>query len=414
MHAKENGPGKFYELFKVHKDHTFPELPPERPIVSGCGSITENISLFLDHHCKHLVPKLDSYLQDTPDLLRHLEDLKAKPLPPNTFPVSINVVGLYSNIPHREAVDTMREALNSREDQSIPTAFLITLLLQVLQYNVFNFGMKLFIQLIGIAMGTRAAPTIANIFMGKIDLLIRNCARSSDFDPILFFKRFIDDILLFWTGTVDEFNEFLAKINTLHPTIKFTASFDFETKSTTFLDTVISVIDGVIYTDLYRKKTDKVQYLLPSSCHPSHNFNNIPYSLALRLVRICSSTEALNKRFNELESMLLSRNYNRNVVRSAIERASKLDRLEVLKRVIKTESKRVIMVLRYNPKLISVSTVIKKHWSSMTKDPILKKIFPEPPMLAFKQPSNLRSAGKSKTSLQIKTTKKTSWNASMQ
>ena len=79
------------------------------------------------------------------------------------------------------------------------------------------------------------------------------------------------------------------------------------------------------------------------------------------------------------------------MVRSAIERASKLDRLEVLKRVVKTESKRVIMVLRYNPKLISVSTVIKKHWSSMTKDPILKKIFPEPPMLAFKQPSNLRS-----------------------
>ena len=27
----------------------------------------------------------------------------------------------------------------------------------------------------------------------------------------------------------------------------------------------------------------------------------------------------------------------------------------------------------------------------MTKDPILKKIFPEPPMLAFKQPPNLRS-----------------------
>ena len=71
------------------------------------------------------------------------EDLKAKPLPPNTFPVSIDVVGIYSNIPHKEAVDTMREALNSREDQSIPTAFLIMLLLQVLQYNVYNFGVRL-------------------------------------------------------------------------------------------------------------------------------------------------------------------------------------------------------------------------------------------------------------------------------
>ena len=73
MCAKEKGPRKFYELFKVHNDHVFPELTPERPIVSGCGSITENISKFLDHHAKDLVQDMDSYLQNTPDLLRHLE-----------------------------------------------------------------------------------------------------------------------------------------------------------------------------------------------------------------------------------------------------------------------------------------------------------------------------------------------------
>ena len=39
---------------------------------------------------------------------------------------------------------------------------------------------------------------------------------------------------------------------------------------------------------LQRKKTDKAQYLLTSSCHPFHIFDNIPYSLELRIVRICS------------------------------------------------------------------------------------------------------------------------------
>ena len=61
--------------------------------------------------------------------------------------------------------------------------------------------------------------------------------------------------MLFWIGTVDEFYIFLEAINKLHPTIKFTASFDPITKSTTFLDTVISITNGVITTDLYRKKT---------------------------------------------------------------------------------------------------------------------------------------------------------------
>ena len=51
--------------------------------------------MFLDHHTKDQVPKIDSFLQDTPDLLRHLEELKKTKLPEGTFPVSIDVVGLY-------------------------------------------------------------------------------------------------------------------------------------------------------------------------------------------------------------------------------------------------------------------------------------------------------------------------------
>ena len=91
---------KLYELFKVHNDHVFPELPPERPIVSGCGSITENISKFLDHHAKDLVQDMDSYLQNTPDL-------------------SSDVVGLYLNISHYETIKTMTDALNTFMNQLI-------------------------------------------------------------------------------------------------------------------------------------------------------------------------------------------------------------------------------------------------------------------------------------------------------
>ena len=50
-------------------------------------------------------------MQDTPDLLRQLETLEQTPLPASTFPVSIYVVGLYSKIPHDEAIERMREAL---------------------------------------------------------------------------------------------------------------------------------------------------------------------------------------------------------------------------------------------------------------------------------------------------------------
>ena len=38
----------FYCSFKVHKPHE--NIPPERAIISGSRSITENISIFVDHH----------------------------------------------------------------------------------------------------------------------------------------------------------------------------------------------------------------------------------------------------------------------------------------------------------------------------------------------------------------------------
>ena len=72
-----------------------------------------------------------------------------------------------------------------------------------------------------------------------------------------------------------EFEDFLTEINKLHNTIKFTASYDFESRSTSFLDTVITIENGLIITDLYRKTTDKVQYLLPTSCHPKEGVINV-------------------------------------------------------------------------------------------------------------------------------------------
>ena len=47
--------------------------------------------------------------------------------------------------------------------------------------------------------------------------------------------------------------------------------------------------------DLYTKPTDTHQYLLPTSCHPKHFCKNVPYSLALRLRRICSDRTPLHQ-----------------------------------------------------------------------------------------------------------------------
>ena len=110
----------------------------------------------------------------------------------------------------------------------MPTEFLVRMPENVLKLNIFEFDKKLFLQIIGRAMGTVCAPPYANIFMNKIDKLLKNLATdiSKDIeDPIRLFKRFLDDIFIVWKGSFEDLQTFLQEINSLHPTIKFTAEF---------------------------------------------------------------------------------------------------------------------------------------------------------------------------------------------
>ena len=96
-----------------------------------------------------------------------------------------------------------------------------------------------------------------------------------------------------------------------------------EMNSLPFLDVLCSIKENKIVTDLYRKETDRNQYLLTSSCHPVECAENIPFSLALRIVRICSEIETREARFLELKQLLQEREYKTRMIKSAIEKARK-------------------------------------------------------------------------------------------
>ena len=63
MDPTDKGQACFYETFKVHKSHEPGRAPPERPIISGSGSFTKNLSAYVQHHIKDLSNKHPSYLK---------------------------------------------------------------------------------------------------------------------------------------------------------------------------------------------------------------------------------------------------------------------------------------------------------------------------------------------------------------
>ncbi len=112
------------------------------------------------------------------------------------------------------------------------------------------FNDEQYLQVQRTAMGTRMAPSYANLFMAKLeqDLLARTTTR-----PLLW-MRFIDDIFAVWKDGQESLEVFLHEINTYHPTIKFTA--EQSTDRVSFLDTTVILEGDTLVTDLYTKPTD--------------------------------------------------------------------------------------------------------------------------------------------------------------
>ena len=90
---------RFYLLPKIHK--RLYDIPG-RPVISNCGFYTKNISSFLDFHLQPLAQKIKSYIKDTNHFLRKIKVLGQ--LPEGTILCTIDVVGLYPNIPHDEGL----------------------------------------------------------------------------------------------------------------------------------------------------------------------------------------------------------------------------------------------------------------------------------------------------------------------
>ena len=87
--------GRFYLLPKIHK---ILHNVPGRPVISNSSYFSENISSFLDFHLKPLAQKVKSYIQDSNNIFKKIANLP--PLPDNLILCTIDVVGLYPNIPH--------------------------------------------------------------------------------------------------------------------------------------------------------------------------------------------------------------------------------------------------------------------------------------------------------------------------
>ena len=371
----------FYMLPKIHKQNN-----PGRPIVSACDGPTENLSAYLDSFIKPLAQRVKSYVKDTNDFLLKLTDLGS--IPPEAFLVTIDVTALYTNIPHRDAILAVKEELETRTNKNPLTWVLLRILHLILTKTAFRFYDYMYEQISGTTMGTICAPSMAIIFMGKIE---EEFLATRTLLPLVWW-RYIDDIFMVWPHSPTELYSFLSALNNVHETIKFTSNASQE--SVSFLDVMIHKDNkGQIETGLYTKPTDAHMYLHYNSYHPVHQKKSIPYSQAIRLRRICSTDIRLKEATDRLYKNLTKRGYPKKLVKQAIDRASRLDRKTLLnseKQPETTENGPIPFIITHNPKNPPISKILTHNRRILASSGDTKYLLDRKFLLVNKRAKNLR------------------------
>ena len=157
------------------------------------------ISSYLDHALQPLVKSLPSFTQDTGDILRVLDNTD----PANvTFMACLDIESLYTSVPHTGALEALTVFLERRPVESRPeTKVLTDLAFTLLTRNHFMFQDNHYLQTKGVSMGSKASPSIANLFVGLFEEdYVLNPAKNMFLPHIKLWRRYIDDIFLLWTG----------------------------------------------------------------------------------------------------------------------------------------------------------------------------------------------------------------------
>ena len=80
-------------------------------------------------------------------------------------------------------------------------------------------------------------------------------------------------------------------------------------------------------------------------------------------------------RMDQLRDMLLARSYRPRVIEAAFKRLDDTSREQALKKVEPSQSKKLTMVVTYDPRLPNMSSVVQKHYKTLTSDPQMREVF---------------------------------------
>ena len=202
----------------------------------------------------------------------------------------------------------------------------------------------------GCAMGTIWAPSYANIFMANFEE--RRIYPYIKEMPLLYLK-YIADILMIWKGKKVKLMTFVKDLNEKHKANKF--DFQVSPRKIAFLDAMLyKDKNNNIQMTWYCKPTDQQAFLNTKSEHPRSLKSSIPYSQALRLKTICSTSTEFDKNCAIIKQKFLHQQYKEEVLDEQIKTVGRIERKELFEN-------RIPLSITHNRTLPDIYKIVNRN-----------------------------------------------------
>ncbi|OCT61038.1 hypothetical protein XELAEV_18047064mg [Xenopus laevis] len=169
----------------------------------------------------------------------------------------------------------------------------------------------------------------------------------------------MDDILVIWDGPLSGFEDMVRTANQAHPTIKFTT--EIGAQKINFLDVTITIENGFMNTNLYRKSTDKNNILHASSYHTPNVIRAIPKGQFIRARRISTQKKEYTVASNTLKERFIKRGYKPKLIDTCAKEVQEMPRENLLTYKTKNEQKCLPFVSQFNKNSKDIERIVHRY-----------------------------------------------------
>ena len=255
-----------------------------RPILSATGTYNFELAKWLDTLLKPLACN-EFMVSDTFTFVQELSSMTVRPT--DVF-VSYDVTSLFTSVPLEETINYLvQKAFKNdwlfRNHQLTLTADNLTKLLHAATRDqLFVHNGNLYEQYEGVAMGSPLGPLMANAFMCMLEDRIVTSGKLPGY-----YRRYIDDTIAIFPDHKSH-EDFFTYLNTLHPSIRFTAE-KADHGVLPFIGVNCIQVASKLETAVYHKPTD-TGLLLHYHSHVDQRYKKaLLKTMLTRTYRICSS-----------------------------------------------------------------------------------------------------------------------------